>query len=297
MPLRSAPLPRMAGHLPFMRTPTQRIEDLTPGVIAALGAPFGLEASSQGVGFGPLALRETSAYFGSHFSSNMAAAMDVDRRRVLDTAAIAGRLVDLGDLDPDGEDRDGLLALTSGAVTQVANRGAIPLVLGGDAGLIAPILAGLAAATGRGVALLQIGGAPVAHDGVACVHLLTTGDRRKSRSDLERCADPASLAPALTALFADTPLHVALDAAAFDSIRHGAAGTVSFAGFGLAQCRALFSGLGGLEVAGLSVTGLEPTRNGLSTVKTGQRLLLTAILELIYAQLGVLAEPSETRHA
>jgi agmatinase len=61
-----------------------------------------------------------------------------------------------------------------------------------------------------------------------------------------------------------------------------------FDGLSLSECRALFRRLGRANIASLSMTGLDPTINGLSLVKTGQRLLLTAILDLIYARLDVL---------
>lgn len=97
MTLRDAPTPRMAGHLPFMRAPMVAIDAVRPGQIVAFGVP--IAGGPEDTGLGPLALRETSAYFGSHFSANMKAAMDIDRRMRLDGAAIAGRLVDLGDID------------------------------------------------------------------------------------------------------------------------------------------------------------------------------------------------------
>jgi hypothetical protein len=46
--------------------------------------------------------------------------------------------------------------------------------------------------------------------------------------------------------------------------------------------------LGTQTLAGIAVTGLEPARAGLSTVKTAQRLLITAVLDLIYAHLDAL---------
>jgi ABC-type taurine transport system ATPase subunit len=48
-----------------------------------------------------------------------------------------------------------------------------------------------------------------------------------------------------------------------------------FDGLSLSECRALFRRLGRANIASLSMTGLDPTINGLSLVKTGQRLLLT----------------------
>jgi hypothetical protein len=90
------------------------------------------------------------------------------------------------------------------------------------------------------------------------------------------------------------PVHVALDASAIASHWHGASTRADFAGLSLSECRRLFSQLGVANIASLSITGLDPTINGLSLVKTGQRLLLTAILDLVYARLGVLEPRMET---
>jgi agmatinase len=87
---------------------------------------------------------------------------------------------------------------------------------------------------------------------------------------------------------------VALDASAIASHWHGASAKANFAGLSLSECRQLFRQLGVANIASMSITGLDPTINGLSLVKTGQRLLLTAILDLIYARLGVLEPRMET---
>ena len=67
MPLRSAPLPRMAGHLSFMRAQPKTISDLQRGDLAVLGLPFeDTCAPFAGQSLAPRALRETSVYFGWH---------------------------------------------------------------------------------------------------------------------------------------------------------------------------------------------------------------------------------------
>ena len=40
MPLRTAPIPRMAGHLSFMRSVKANFEDLSSGSLAVIGAPM-----------------------------------------------------------------------------------------------------------------------------------------------------------------------------------------------------------------------------------------------------------------
>ena len=64
MPLRSAPLPRMAGHLSFMRAKSKTICDVRSGDLAVLGLPFeDTSAPYAGQSLAPRALRETSVYF------------------------------------------------------------------------------------------------------------------------------------------------------------------------------------------------------------------------------------------
>ena len=64
MPLRSAPLPRMAGQLSFMRAQTKAICDVRPDDLAVLGVPFeDTSAPYAGQSLAPRALRETSVIF------------------------------------------------------------------------------------------------------------------------------------------------------------------------------------------------------------------------------------------
>lgn len=247
MTLREAPLPRMAGFLPFMRGRTATIEALRPGMVAAFGVPAGTGGERDG----PRALRETSSYFGSHFTANMKAAMDIDQRRVLDASAVAGRVVDLGDVDVALADPS---ATVPALVRSIAAAGALPLLLGGGAWLALPLLQGLAA-PGEALTLLRIGSdAPL--------------------------SEPAR--------FAGTRVVVALDLSVVAAQWHGASAAARFDGLSLSAVRERLRQAGALDVAGIAVTGLDPTRQGMSTVKTGQRLLVTALLDLIYARLGVL---------
>ena len=246
MTLLDAPLPRMAGFLPFMRARTGTLDDVVPGMVAAFGAGLDGADDDAGTAAGPLALRETSAYFGSHFTAGMAQAMDIDRRRVLDSAAVAGRMIDLGDLDPPTP------AAVQAAASAIARRGALPLLLGGADDLIGPCRSGIAAALARPVPVLRLGD-PLAHPG---------------------------------------PVHVALDLADIGAAWHGARHASRFDGPTLREARTWLREAGSLAVAGVSITGLAPARNGLSINKAGQRLLLTAILDLIYARLDALGPPA-----
>jgi agmatinase len=300
MPLRIEPLPRMAGHLPFMRGRLARLDDVGPGMVAAFGLPSGVDGRTD---LAPLAMRETSAYFGSHFNANMKSAMDIDQRQVLRSADVAGLMVDLGDLRPDPATGtfEGMIRRT---IAHIREKDAIPLLLGGEQGCLSSVLAGLRMSEppSRGIAALIVSAAteiPVlqAND-VACV----------VSASPEGPGDPATMSLTIRDLrqrfesyvesilrrMGHKPVHVALDASAIASHWHGASTKADFAGLSLSECRQLFRQLGVANIASMSITGLDPTINGLSLVKTGQRLLLTAILDLIYARLGVLEARVET---
>jgi hypothetical protein len=219
---------------------------------------------------------------------------------------VAGLIVDLGDLRPDP-----LTGLFESAihdtVALIRAKGAIPLMLGGEQCCVASAVAGLRSvyASPDGIAALIISASP------DCP-LPGAGDRTWVISgSSQEPGHPGGMALAIQDLrqrlessvgamlrhFGARPVHVALDASAIASHWHGTSMTADFAGLSLSECRWLFRQLGVANIASLSITGLDPTINGLSLVKTGQRLLLTAILDLIYARLGVLEQRMETTHA
>ena len=89
MPLRSAPLPRMAGHLSFMRAQPRAIGDLKAGDLAVLGLPFeDNSAPFAGQSLAPRALRETSVYFGWHANPQFSHPVDVDVRKQISIFAM-----------------------------------------------------------------------------------------------------------------------------------------------------------------------------------------------------------------
>jgi agmatinase len=300
MSLRIEPLPRMAGHLPFMRGRLGSLGDLKPGMVGAFGLGSGRDSRTD---LAPLAMRETSAYFGSHFNANMKSAMDIDQRRALNSAAMAGAIVDLGDLlnDPVTSSFDVVIQRT---VAGICGRGALPLMLGGEQRGVAPAIAGLrenAEAASQGIAVLLVSTTPQpftleARD----VHCLVSASPRSAgnsaslpiafRDLRQRFEDSIGL---ILAHLGKRPVHVALDASALASHWHGTNRHADFDGLSLSECRALLRKLGAANIASLSITGLDPAINGLSLVKTGQRLLLTAILDLIYARLDVLGPRME----
>ena len=99
MPLRSAPLPRMAGHLSFMRAQNKAICDVRSGDLAVLGLPFeDTSAPYAGQSLAPRALRETSVYFGWHANPQFSHPVDIDARQDIQTDGLHERLCDLGDI-------------------------------------------------------------------------------------------------------------------------------------------------------------------------------------------------------
>ena len=86
MPLRSAPLPRMAGHLSFMRAQTKAICDVRSGDLAVLGVPFeDTSAPNAGQSLAPRALRDTSVYFGWHANPQFSHPVDIDAQESIQT--------------------------------------------------------------------------------------------------------------------------------------------------------------------------------------------------------------------
>ena len=247
MPLRDTAVPRMAGHLPFMRGPVRSLYNVLPGQIAVFGAALG--AGLQDAASGPLSLRETSSYFGSHFTSNMKAAMDIDQRRILDSSIVNGRIVDLGDIDF-AKCTDGAGASIAAITGSICQRGALPTMLGGATNLAIFMHRGLEAGMSRPVKMVPL-------------------DLPPHWSD-------------------DEPIFVTVDVSSVASTWHGASPYAHFSGLPLSEMRRRLRKLGGQNLAGIAVTGLEPARAGLSTVKTAQRLLITAVLDLIYAHLDAL---------
>ena len=294
MPLLSAPLPRMAGHLPFMRGRYGSLEDVRSNMIAAFGLRLGDKDRAD---LAPLAFRETSAYFGSHFNANMKSAMDIDQRKVLDSASIANLVVDLGDLSINQT----ITELENDAVSvlkEISDRQAIAFIFGGDLSFIKKLYAQLNKDNNvfKEAILVSI----VANQiNVKICQGMAVSD--KSASGIFTCSDSG-----IAFRLVDIPMHLneiadtiikyastkkvllALDASAFACHWHGSNIYADFNGISLSACRKLFRKIGGINIVCVALTGLDPTRNGLSVVKTGQRLMLTAILDVLYTRLNVL---------
>ncbi len=137
--------------LSFMAQPVETDLSRLEADFAILGAPFGSPYHMQGVASdaaaAPAAVRERSHRFG-----RMLGHYDFD----FDGELLAGqdvRIVDCGDVTADPRDLEGNKARVTTAVRTILDRGAVPIVLGGDDSV--PTLA-IRAYEGRGpITVLQ----------------------------------------------------------------------------------------------------------------------------------------------
>lgn len=326
MPLRTAPLPRMAGDLTFMRARRATLEDLNAENLAILGAPVEDNIGRKsGTRFAPTALRETSVYFGWHANPQFSHPVDIDVRVPIDTSEMHGRLVDIGDIPLEGVSAETAAAAIGAAMADARGSGASVILLGGDDSIVEPAVAG--AGGGRPLGFLQIGGrfpageAAEGNKGAAQVCplgvLLESGDitppaaavlAASGRAGLEFAqafqaaggriwtASEVSRAPdgrieQLAREFFDAagPLHVHFDVSAIKPSLHGMSEHPQFGGLTLPDLQKTLGEIGRAPVASLIVTGLNPALSGLSVVKTGLRLTVTALLAYIYGRLGLTA--------
>jgi len=135
-----------------MRAPQRSLEDLQPGALAIVGIPYDYTCGSRpGARWGPGAIRQSSLYF-DHFliSESDQNFIDISTGKEL---CLKGdkRVVDLGDVDLFPMDVERTMETISGFIQQVVNRGAMPIVLGGDHFITYPTFCGY----GKGVSVTQ----------------------------------------------------------------------------------------------------------------------------------------------
>ena len=305
MSLATVPLPRMAGDLTFMRARRATIDDLRPGHLAVVGAPIERNwGPKPGCRFGPRALRETSVYFGWHANPQFSHPVDIDTRKRIDTTSIHDRLVDIGDVPPDG----GKQAVRA-TISAIRARGAASILLGGDDEIAAPALSGLG--NGKPCALIRIGGSfpdsqSIADGEISLASTLFIAPAQPPTAELfrdlvdsggqvlegwqVRNIGPEKIANMSGRLAAGADrLAVHLDLTALSAPLHGMANTPRFDGLSVALLQNVLTAIGRAPVDCFIVTGLNPTLGGLSIVKTGQRLLVTLLLGFICGRLQSLS--------
>lgn len=274
MPLRSAPLPHMAGHLSFMRAQTKAISDVRPGDLAVLGIPFeDTSAPYAGQSLAPRALRETSVYFGWHANPQFSHPVDIDARQDIQTDGLHERLCDLGDISP-GHD-EAIHAALRVATSQISRNGACAVILGGSDHLSEIVQSALPKCQ-----TVQLGGMPRdARD----FHIapLPNGSATACKSDTT-----AQLTRLSQWRDASKPLFVQFDLSVFETSLSALCDQPRLGGCDLDTVAQWLSALGQYEVSAIMLTGLNPNRPGMGVVKVGQRLMVTALLAFIYARLG-----------
>ena len=274
MPLRSAPLPRMAGHLSFMRAQTKAISDVQPGDLAVLGIPFeDTSAPHAGQSLAPRALRETSVYFGWHANPQFSHPVDIDARQDIQTDGLHERLCDLGDISPGSE--DGIHAALRAATSQINRNGACAVILGGSDRLAETVQSAL-----FNCQTAQLGGTP-RNARVFHIAPLQNGCATTRNSDTS-----AQLAGFPQWRDASKPLFVQFDLSVFETSLSALCDRPRLGGCDLDTVVQWLSALGQHEVSAIMLTGLNPSRPGMGVVKVGQRLMVTALLAFIYARLG-----------
>jgi len=274
MPLRSAPLPRMAGRLSFMRAQTKTICDVGPGDLAVLGIPFeDTSAPHAGQSLAPRALRETSVYFGWHANPQFSHPVDIEARQDIQTHGLHERLCDLGDIPPGPEET--IEADLGAAASRISRKGACAVMLGGSDRLSATVQNAL-----QNCQTAQLGGTP---RDPRDFHIapLPTGFATPSKSEFT-----ATLAGLPRWRDRSKPLFVRFDLSVFETSLSALCDRPRLGGCDLDTVTQCLGALGQYGVSAIMLTGLNPNRPGMGVVKVGQRLMVTALLAFIYARLG-----------
>ena len=271
MPLLDAPLPRMAGRLSFMRAAYGTLDDVKPGGMAIVGLPVeDPDSTRSGQSLAPRGLRETSVYFGWHANPQFQHPIDVDNRREISAAGIFERMVDLGDLRTASME-EALCVLQP----LLWNRMATTVYLGGNARTVDALLAHFAETRivrlgGRGNAT-DLTLAPLSGPGVP-------SDPTRPR-DTVRAMISSHLGGCRHSV-------AVFDLSVFATSLSGLCDHPRLGGCGLPEVALWLSALGESEVTTIFLTGLNPTLSGMGIIKTGQRLMVTALLSFVYAKLG-----------
>ena len=320
--LRSGPLPRMAGDLTFMRSTRGTLEDLSSDSLAVVGLPME-QNRGRDVGYRmtPQALRETSVYFGWHANLQFSHPVDVDVRKQISTSSIHERLIDVGDVPVEGLGYEAACVAVEKTIALIRDRGAASIVLSGDARVVKPVVQ--AQSKNETLAFVQLGGTlpsdlfcAGASEQSCVADLVSTSALKPSRIAMIAPARMPSLemsqklreqgghlistkqamllsADEMESVFSSISkgtdsVIVHLDLSAIASPLHGMSPIRRFDGVSISKLQALLTAVGQHPVSTLIVTGMNPTLNGMSIVKTGQRLLVTALLGYIYGRLGIL---------
>ena len=105
-------------------------KDLEEGMIAILGVTYDLSSTSRiGSRFGPRNMRETSTYYAGHINGGDQIEVTTGKKLV---APKELKIVDLGDVNVYPVDWPKTETSLRRAMVQIMDKGAFPVILGGD---------------------------------------------------------------------------------------------------------------------------------------------------------------------
>ncbi len=316
--LRTSALPRLAGRLTFMRAKFEQMEELTSDKVAVIGIPFESDSDSTGYRYASLGIRETSVYYGWFSNPQFKSApIDVVSRQVVDTGCINEKLVDIGDISLDGLTKNEISEKISSIFSDLQNTKASTIVLAGSEGSIYSVVKGIS--EGNQIGYIQLGGSVsqnkdsksqlsveklvnekvidkknmifIAPNSLPTIEFyedfvnnngkIVSKNKIKAlhgnyRSLFEEIRDKVDEVVAV------------LDISFMDSSLHGMSEKPNLNGMSLVEIQNMLIALGQIPTSSLIVTGIDPTVNGFGIVKTGQRMLVTALLKYIYARMDLL---------
>ena len=125
-----------------MKAPPALPEELREGMVAVAGAPFDLSATGRiGSRFAPRAYRQTSTYYQRHLEGT-GGYLEVDEKGDIRPEVASGKIRDAGDIAVYPQEWDKTQASLRESMYQIARRGALPVILGGDHFITYPLVQG-----------------------------------------------------------------------------------------------------------------------------------------------------------
>jgi agmatinase len=127
-------LPSWAGFSTYLRAPARSIDELSEGMIAVAGAAHDHTAGSRaGTRYGPRAIRETSLHLAYYFqTSGRAELYDIRTGERTAFGSLDHKMADVGDFNLYPMDLERTTESIRSGVRAIMERGAFPVVLGGD---------------------------------------------------------------------------------------------------------------------------------------------------------------------
>ena len=131
MPLRSAPLPRMAGHLSFMRAQTKAICDVSLAIWRCWASRLKTPARPMLASLWRRAhCAKPRSILAGMQTRNSATRLILMHDKTFRPTALHERLCDLGDISPGSE--EAIHAALRAATSQISRNGACAVILGGS---------------------------------------------------------------------------------------------------------------------------------------------------------------------